>query len=93
MSLFDSDYFLESMLSLRPGARIKRLGGIRIERHDVAPLQVGPVGRSGNTALYDCPCGCGLWTSTPDKVCKCCGKSSPATHWESFSDTCPECSG
>jgi hypothetical protein len=58
------------------------------------PVQLGPVHHSsGHTALYDCPCGCGLWTSEPAKLCGHCNELKPATHWDGLVDTCGDCAG
>lgn len=68
-----------------------RPNAIRLVRHD-EPVQVGPVhAHGGGPALYDCPCGCGLWTSEPAKRCGMCEQLKPATHWDGLVDCCGDC--
>jgi hypothetical protein len=55
-------------------------------------VQLGPVAyMSGGGPLYDCPSGCGLWTSEPAKLCSCCSELKPATHWDGLVGTCGDC--
>lgn len=54
-------------------------------------VQFGPVQHMSDTALYDCPCGCGLWTSEPAKLCSTCNEPKPATHWDGLVDCCGDC--
>jgi hypothetical protein len=72
-----------------PRRRPARPDAIRVQRV-CDPVQVGPVNHSNGVAFYDCPCGCGLWTSTPAQRC---GELKPATHWDTLVDTCGDCAG
>lgn len=38
------------------------------------------------------PCGCGLRTSEPRRLCACYGKHRSAAHWDEQRDVCDGCS-
>jgi hypothetical protein len=76
-----------------PRTRAPRPDAVRIIGRTCEPVQLGPVSYNHAGAFYDCPCGCGLWTSEPAKLCGTCNELKPATHWDGLVDTCGDCAG
>jgi hypothetical protein len=76
------------------GPRRELADAIRVpESEHREGVQLGPVHYSAGRALYDCPCGCKLWTSEPAKLCGRCETLRPATHWDTLVDCCGDCAG